>query len=900
MMRLVFAIRARVRAIVRSRALDREMREEMAAHLEQATERFMRRGLSEADARHAARREFGNVAVLQDKARDARGARWIESCAGDVRFAMRHFSRTPLTTVTLVLVLALGIGVNSAIFSFVQTLAMRPPPAVAASDALVRVRGIAQGRVERRLRPRDFSVPELNAIAAHTETFTSVAGWSAAEMVLDAADGSDSRALRGQFVTSNYFSTLGVRPERGPGLPTVHTGDVPGTELVAVIAHWLWEALGADTTIIGRVVRVNSVPVRVVGVAPARFQGPISGPDDGASIWVPLESRPSLVSRTPRALVSRDSTLLQAVARLTANTTVERATTVVRVVAASWVPNEATARDAAGRAEETIYTSDVVPLRGDTAVGGGDALAFVLIGAAGLLILLIVCTNVSALLVGAAVARRREIGIRLSMGASRARVVRQLVTESSLIALAGGALGLLIYWSIIRGIAWVYIDPGIGPDLGTAAFTAFIALGTGMVFGLSPALHATRVDVASALKTGGGGATSRSRLQRAFIVAQICLTQPLLVGLAMIVGVMISEVHDGSVDNPLADRMTRVDFGTGGASSGSSNEKQVRVRETMDRVAQLPGVEAVVPEASGFDVADFRVRAADRGNGRRAEEAVRAHVEGAAPGYFALQNIPMLRGRELVAADTAAHEMAVVIDAALARDVWGDVDPIGKRLDVASKRLAANTTAVVVGVFDSARATTRGAGRVYTAQGGHWRKDVYLIRTRGAGTAIVPVVRRLARAAIPDVPLYRIVTIEQLARQERNDVMLLSATGSGGGLLALLLASIGIYGVVALSVRQRYREIGVRIALGARPRQVITMFFVSGLRLSVVGIVLGLPLSVIALHELSSSVGGELPVNMPVVGVAIAVIVVAVASLATWIPARRAARVDPLVAIRVE
>ena len=899
-MRLIFAVRARLRAIARSRTLDREMREEMAAHLQQSTQRFMHRGLSEADARNAARREFGNVAVLQEQARDARGARWIESCVGDIRFAMRYFSRTPLTTVTLVLVLALGIGVNSAIFSFIQLLTLRPPPAVAASDALVRVRGIVRWREEGHFGPRNFSVPELNAIAARHETFASVAGWAADQMVLDAGDGHEPRALRGHFVTPSYFSTLGVRSEIGPGLPSVRTNDVPGAELVAVIAHWLWEQLGADTTVIGRVVRINGVAVRIVGVAPPRFQGPISGPDEGASVWVPLEARASLVRGTSHALVSRDSTLLQAVARLTPNTTVDQATEVVRGIAAAWIPNEPPARDAAERIEPHDYTSDVVPLRGDTAVGDSETLAFALMGAAGLLILLIVCTNVSALLVGAAVGRRREISVRLSLGASRARIVRQLVTETSLIALAGGALGLMIYWLIIRLIAQTYIDPGIGPDVGTVAFTALVALGTGIIFGLSPALHATRIDVADALKTAGAGATSRSRLQRTFIVAQIGLTQPLLVGIALIAGVTISESGNGSFDNPLEDRVTRVNFGTGGASSGSPTEKAVRLHETMNRVVRLPGVEGVVPEASSFDVADFRVRAADRGGGPRAEEAVRARLEGAPPGYFDFLKVPLLRGRDIVAADTNGRDMAIVIDREVARGFWGAADPIGKRLDVTTKRLGTSVlTAVVVGVFDSTHAPTGGAGRVYTAQGAHWRKDVYLIRTRGPGTAFIPVVRQMARATIPDIPLYRIATIEQVARQERNDVLLLSATASGGGLLALLLASIGIYGVVGLAVRQRNREIGIRIALGARPGQVIGMFFTSGLRLSALGMALGLPLSVVALYLLASKVG-KLPINVPLIGLGIAVVVMAIASLATWLPARRAAGVDPLIAIRVE
>jgi predicted permease len=541
-----------------------------------------------------------------------------------------------------------------------------------------------------------------------------------------------------------------------------------------------------------------------------------------------------------------------------------------------------------------------VPLWGDIEVDAATAVALALVGTGALLILLIACTNVSALLVSAGVARRREIAIRLSLGASRLRVVRQLVTESLLIALAGGALGLMFYWSIVRLLAWQFGDAGIGPDLGTVGFTAFIALGTGIVFGLSPALHATRLDVSNAVKDAGGGATSRSRLQRAFIVAQIGLTQPLLVGLAMVIGITMSEFGSVPVDDPLADRVTRIELGAGGESNGSPNAKHARIRDVMDRVARLPGVERVIPDASGFDVANFRVHAADRGDGPRAEEVVRTQLEGAAPGYFAFQNIPMLRGRDLVAADTTSRDMAIVIDNGLARGFWGPVDPIGKRLEVTSQRFTKAITAVVVGVFDTTRVPTRGASRVFTANGARWRKDTFLVRTQGPGTAIVPTVRQLVRAAIPDIPIYRIATLEQIARQERHDVMMVGASASGGGLLALLLASIGLYGVVALAVTQRHREIGIRVALGARPRQVIAMFFASGVRLSLVGLGLGLPFSVAALYALASSFVDTVPINMLLVAAGIAVVVIGVASLATWIPARRAAGVDPLIAMRVE
>ncbi len=904
---VLFALRARLRAVFRRGAVDREMQNEMALHLEQAVERLMRRGLTEAEARDAARREFGNVALLQEEGRDARGARWIESLAADIRFAMRHCARTPLTAITLVLVLSLGIGVNSALFSILQAVTMRPAPAVPADDALVRIRGTTFSRTEGKLAPRAFSMPEINDLASRRETFAAVAGYAVDQMVLDPGNGGELRPDEVQFVTPNFFATLRVQPVMGPGLPVGNTDDTPGAELVAVISHRLWEQLGGDSAFVGRIIRINDVPVRVAGVAPPRFEGPVivSGTP---SVWLPIAARAPIMRSTAHALASRDSTFLEAFARLAPNATIQQANAVVPVVAASWVPNKRP------DGEPLTYSSDVVPLRGFTEVTGDNEplLIVALLGTGALLVLLVACTNVSALLVGAAVARRREIAIRLSLGASRLRVIRQLVTETSLIALAGGALGLALYWAIARVISWLAADLWIGPDLGTVAFTALIALGTGIVFGLSPALHATRLDVSGALKDSGG-ATSRSRLQRTFIVAQIVLTQPLLVAIAMVVGVVLSEIG-GQVENPLAARIIRVQFGTYGGV-GSRDEKLARIAKLMESVAALPGVEAVVPQAAAFDIADFRVHPADRGAGPRAQETVRTQVEGTAPGYFAFQNIPMLRGREFVASDTSAGDMAVVISGDLARGFWGPVDPVGKRLHMTLPELTIveggktsrryekkPRTAVVIGIFDTTGTPLRGAGRVYTADGSRWQKDTYLVRTRGPGTAVVPDLRRLARTTIPDIPIYDngLATLEQLDRMERKEVLQVSAGATGAGLLALLLASIGLYGVVALAVRQRHREIGVRVALGARPRQVIGMFFMTGVRLSMLGVILGLPLSVVAIYFIATSFADYVPVNMPAVGVAIAVVVVGVAALASWIPARRAASVDPLQAIRVD
>jgi predicted permease len=880
------------------------MREEMASHLEQATARLKSRGLSEAEARDTARREFGNIAVLQEEARDVRGARWIESCMADVRFALRHFGRAPLTAITLVLVLALGIGVNAALFSILQALTMRPAPGVPDDRALVRIRGMTVSRAEGRVQPRRFSMPEVNDLATGHETFSAVAAYARHEMVLDLNDGTDSRPMAAHFVTPNYFATLGLRSMIGPGLPATTTFDAPGAELVVVIAHLLWEQAGADTAMIGRVIRLNGVPVRVVGVAPPRFRGAVLESGDPL-LWVPLAARARLAGTTPRALTSPDSALLDVVARLLPNVGVERASALVRVVARAWAP------DSLASGERVTYASDVVAARGftDVATDAGGIILAAVLGTGALLVLLVACTNVSALLVAAAVARRREVAIRLSLGASRLRVVRQLLTETSLIALAGGALGLTLYWWIWKVVVWMTYDFGIGPDLGTVAFTTLVALGTGIVFGLSPALHATRLDVASALKAAGGG-TAKTRLQRVFIVAQIALTQPLLVGIAMVNKVVMSEI--GSVyarDDALAPRIIRVQFGMEGGS-GSRQAKLARVARLMDRVAVVPGVEGVVPELAVLDpgVRAFRVHPNDRGRGPRAEETVRAMVNGTPPGYFAFHGVPMLRGREFVASDTASRELGLVIDATLARDLWGTADPIGRRLEMTSRRGEQTPRmAVVIGVVsDTSREGLREVPYVYTADSAQWGKSTYLIRTRGAGSALVPDLRRLAQEIVPDLPIYRngLATLEDLARMQRRDVLQISAGMAGGAALALLLASVGLYGVVALAVRQRHREIGIRVALGARPRQVIMTFFTSGLQLSVLGVALGLPLSITALFILVSSIASE-PLTafartLLVAGVAIVVVVMGVASLASWVPARRAAWVDPLESMRAE
>jgi predicted permease len=885
----------RLRAVVGRQRLNDDMQAEMREHLERATERLIARGMSPAAARLEARREFGNLTVIQDDAGEARGARWVDALAGDLRFAFRYFARHKVTVAIIVAVLALGTGTNTMIFSVFQSQFLRPAPGVPDDDSHARIWGEQRDTRLAAWRERGFTHSELAAMARHRDVFRDVAGWTTDEVSL-AADSGGARVRSAQYVTPNFFATLGVRPLAGPGLSRVASREPDRTAVVTeAIATQLY---GSVPNALGREVVVNEVPLEIVGVAPAGFHGAAKNMGNVA-LWIPMSARAEIARISPRWIA--DEPTLSVFARLAPGARHEEASALASQVAAGTLP------DSAAR----VGMSRTARVQAMSAPSPGDSrrllLMFAAAAAVGLLILLVGWMNVSSLMVAAAVARRHEIAVRLSMGASRIRILRQLLTESTVLALCGALLGLVFaWWVLVYARATAGVDTK--PDSGTFAFTLLFAMATGILFGLSPAMHATRGRLSHALRdTSGAG---RARLQRLFVGAQIMLSQPLLVLLGVMISLVIYvyEPHAPS----MSSHVIKVEFHPL-QTTGGPGQRREAVDALVPRLAQRAEVRGALNEASPFEARI--VRAADDDAIAAGADSVLTLVQlvGAQPGWLALTDIPLMLGRDVSWRDTASAERPVVIGSDLARRLWGDAPPLGRRLASAARNGTGQDSVVltVVGVYDASHRLTDAAWEgengystphLITAHGKRWRADEVLVRTHGPAEPFLPELQQFVREQAPSLAVTGMRTLAQIDEEAYVGSLRISATFAAGGAAALLLAALGLYGVVSLAVQQRMREIGVRIAIGGHPRSVARMFLASGVKVAAIGLMFGLPLSMAALKfAKSQGVIDDAPgVSVGVIGGVITLLLLGVAAAATWLPARRAARVDPAATLRVE
>jgi predicted permease len=812
----------------------------------------------------------------------------------DLRYALRQIARSPAFTIVAVLTLAIGIGANTALFSLGNGILARPLPEITGADRLVWLTPIEM-RAGRALM---LSHPDVVDYRNATDVFTSAAAMGDGQFSI--ATGGDPLRVRGQWVSGSYFDVLGVRFQVGRGF--LPDEDVLGSaHPVIVISYRLWqERFAGNPAIVGRRVTVNGSPFTVIGVAPERFNG--ADHAERRDVWAPI----SLVGATPvdrrRLLTERGTWWLRGVARLRPDVSLAKANVAVATIAARIA--------AIDSADHRGMSARVYPVEsGMTPNDMNDVYPVAaLAGAVTLLVLLIACANVSNLLLGRAVARRREIAVRLSLGAARSRIVRQLLTESVVLAALGTVLGFLVaLWAtdIMAAIIPAPID--VTPDRRVLAFTMVAALITGLGFGVLPALHATRTDVIIALKDATVGFDRRrSRLQGAFVIAQVSLSLVLLVTAGMFLSALYKanrmDVHFDATSNVLA---ASFDLSLQGYSPERADAFLEQLRE---RAAALPGVDVVsftnqVPMSERNIGADITLENERATGSRRFGEGAGMEVyhNTIRPDYFRTVGIPLAHGRDFRMEDALGSPGVAIVSEDFARRAWPDDNPLGKRVSV---RGPDGPYLTVVGV--AREALTMGVNErkrpiIYTAQRQNPRvlDLTVLVRSHGDARPLAAPLRSMVRSLDPALPVYGVQTLAQYRYDRGSESRLGSTLLAIFGSLALLLATIGVYAVLAFSVGQRTREIGVRVALGAVRREIIELFVREGLRLAAVGLAIGFVLSAGVAKVLSSLFLG-LAMSDALSFAGAAVLLVGASLAASWIPARRAARIDPMVALRNE
>jgi putative ABC transport system permease protein len=803
----------------------------------------------------------------------------------DVRYAVRTLWKSPGFTVVAVLALALGIGANAAIFSVVKAVLLSPLP-YPDPERLVWVREINPGSD---IMDEPASAPDYNDWRTQGRSFEGVAAFGYAGGTITDGDREPER-VAGMSTSANFFRVVGVAPALGRGF--LPEEEAAGRNRVVVISHGLWQRrFGANPNVLGQTITITGNPHTIVGVAPANFKTPVPGPKP-PDLWFPIafnfdESR-------------RRSDFLNVVGRLKEGATVEQARAELEALAARLAAEHPSTNAGWGVKVEPLH---------ERVVGNVRQALWVLMGVVGFL-LLISCANVANLLLARAAGRRQEIAVRTALGARRGRLVRQFLTESLLLGLAGGGLGLVLAaWGVELLVA---LSPGNIPrleevslDARVLAFTFGVSVLTGVVFGLLPALSASKADLSVSLKEGGtrgstAGASSAA-LRGLLVVAEVAITVVLLAG----AGLMIrSFMAIQSVDPGFrADRIMTFDFALPMTTYKEESQRATFFEQLTARAATLPGVEraAVIdalPLTGGGSVLGFVIE----GRPPLPPEKVQdANFFSVTPDYFDVMGIPSVRGERLTERHRADVPDVAVINEAMARRYWPGEDPIGKRLNIGDPEKTPWIT--VIGVVRDAR--TGGLDKepypqmyVPSAQF-PYRAMTFVARTSGDPTSIAPALRHELAALDKDLPLYNVRTMEQVlcdSVSRRRFQMILIAAFAGVG---LLLAAVGIYGVISYGVAQRRHEIGVRMALGARAADILKLVVGQGLGLTLAGVGLGLAGAFVLTRVLSSLLYGVSATD-PLTFACVAVALLGVALLACLVPARRATQVDPMIALRYE
>lgn len=901
-------------AILRRSRLESEMDAELNFHVETYAEDLVRSGIPRHEALRRARLEFGGLEQTKEVCRDARGLNLLDSLLQDIRYALRMVSKNPGFTAVAVLTLALGIGANTAIFTVINAVMLRALP-VQDAEQLVTVGNPAMVHSWGTGTPRTdvFSYPLYREVRDNNSVFSSVLASAHLENLRIAIE-SGAENINGRLVTENYFQTLGV----GALLGRTFTADedrIPGGDPVLVISYGYWHRrFAGDPAVVGRKVRLNNYPFTVIGVAPPGFFGEVVG--DRPDVWAPMMMQPQLMPSRPFLDDANIASVLL-IGRLKSGVTIEQARANVNSVIEQALTVTLDARLSADDRDAIRKMKIAVEVspgsRGLSRLREVFATPLLLLLAMVVLVLLVACVNVANLMLARSAVRQREIAIRFAMGAGPGRIIRQLLTESLVLASLGGVLGLLLVrWGSALLVSLVHANSStsaplsLGVDWRVLGFTAGICLASGMLFGLAPALRVLHVKLGRSLKEGGRdfGAGPNSKLRLALAASQIALGVLVLMAASLLVRSLrnLQDADLGYSRDQLL--LVPVDLFSGGYRGPAV---QNATRELLLRFAGLPGVRSVTASSNGLF------------SGSESSDTVR--VEGAVltgqadnetaddevgPDYFSTIGVPIVLGRDISQKDFSNAARVAVVNETFANFYFGGRNPLGRMVHIQDSSRPDQPPYEIVGVARDVRdhSVQDAVRRRFYApltSATFDEPDLLVIEIRAVGNPqmLIDSVRGVIRAMNSDLVVGDIQTAGALVTKTLASQVMVARLSSFFGALVLILVCVGLYGSMAYNVAARTREIGLRMALGAPRGDLMWMVMREAWIVLAIGLAAGIPLGVAASHMFRAMLYG-VSQSDPLSIASAFLALVAICATAGIVPVRRATRVDPMTALRYE
>jgi predicted permease len=879
-MSLLRKLASGLRALFWKEQVEREMDEELRGYLDAAVKEKMRSGMSHEEAMRAARVEMGSMDAVKEEIRSAGWEATLETLWQDLRYGLRQLKRNPGFAAVAVLTLALGIGATTAMFSIVDGTFLKPlvasDPSQFVSIWTQEAHGVYSG----------VSFPDYLDLRAQSSSLSGVVAYQRAGKFLNSLD--ESNLILADTVSLNYFDVLGIKPFLGRTFPPEARGSAP-SGLTVVVSYTLWKnRLGGDPSIVGKTIRLNNQSTTVLGVTPERFRG--------LNRFVPTDAWLPVDAFEPTQMKRRESRYYEVVGRARPGVTTEQIRTELDAIG----HRLAQAYPATNKAATFGSEPELERQRGFLLV---SLFLMLVVG----LVLLISCANVAGLLLARAETRRREVAVRLALGSSRGRLIRQFLTEGLMLSLAGAALGLLL-------AAWlVAIEPSllppapiqIGPDLRidgrVILFTLLVSLLATLIFGVAPALRASKADLTGPLKGEEASLARGSKRMTArniLVVGQVALSVLMLSAAGLFLKSLMSTLRVPLGFNPQKNLLV-VPVGT---LEGSEEQRKSLLPRILERVQGLPGIVHAtcamrIPLSGGGGGVELRasIPGIELPEGQQSV-AVRFNAVG--PDYFQTVGTRILKGRHFTSGDSANSPKVVLVSETMARRFWADRDPIGHTLRVEKKDYE------IIGVVEDVKINHLHESPepyMYFPFAQTSYSGALIVETTSDPSRWIPAVKREIRAVDKTAVVVWIQTGASVFRSEPTVYAQRMATGLVGSLslLGMFLASVGLYGVVAYLVNRRTHEIGIRVALGAGRKDVLSLVLRQGLNLVLIGALIGLALAFATTRFMSSMLYGVKPTD-PIALAGSALLAGVVALLACYIPARRATKVDPMVALRYE